>query len=205
MARRTNRVRWPWVLGAFAAMLLAVFAAAPVGRPAQAAAVPVVGVVDFYATEPVEGALGVVPEQFAADDLSAALARAGEGQVVVVPRAEVSNAEAALRWRGEDVLSFARLGALAQRLHADRLVVGWITLLSVGRTDGGPSPGSQYFGTVNLVVQIFDAAQGRLVWETKGAAVAEGIILALVLQDVLHQAVAPTVAPTLAALTAGGT
>lgn len=204
MPRWTTRVRCAWALGALVGMLLAGAGVAACGRAAQAAAVPVVGVVDFYAPQPIDGALGVVPERFSADDLSAALARAGEGRITVVPRGQVSAAEAALRWRGSDVLNFSRLGALAQRVGADRLVVGWITLFSFSPMDDASPPGGQYLGTVNLVVQVFDAAQGRLVWQTKGTALGEGIILGLVMQQVLHQALAPTVAPTLAALTGGG-
>jgi hypothetical protein len=205
MPRRRSGVRRRWAVGALIGLLFAAVGTAPQTRAAQAASVPVVGVVDFYATEPVEGALGVVPERFAADDLAAALGRAANGQISIVPRADVSKAEAALRWRENDVLSFARLGVLAQHLGADRLVVGWITLFSFGPMNDGEAPGGGYLGTVNLVIQVFDAAQGRLVWQTTGTALGQGIILGLVMQEVLHQAIAPTVAPTLAALLASGT
>ena len=202
MARWTQAVTWTNLSGAVMIVLLVAFEGASPVRAAPLA----VGVVDFYPGGTGGGGdLGVIPVQYVADDLSAALARSAAQQISVLPRAQVASEESALRWRGQDVLSFARLGELAERLHADRLVVGWITLLRVGRMDTNSPAGGQFMGYVNLVVQIFDRGQGRLVWETTGYGTGFGMLSYLVLEDTLHKGVATTVAPTLAALTGGGT
>jgi hypothetical protein len=190
-------------------VLLAALVALPIGlRPSAASAPPMlaVGVVDFYSPGYVPTIVGVIPEQFAADDLSAALAKAGP--VSMVQRPAMRQAEAALRWRAADALSFSRLADLAQRAHADRLVVGWVQHFAVGPDNGGdmgiPS-GGPFTGTATVVVQIFDPAQGRLVWQTSGNGWSQGMVLPLVVQDVLHQAIAPTVPRVVSALTGGGT
>jgi len=192
-----------------AAVLLAGLVGLPAGvRPSAAASPPAltVGVVDFYSPGYVPALVGVFPEQFAADDLSAALAKAGP--MSLVPRSVMRQAEAALRWRAADALSFSRLADLAQRAHADRLVVGWLQHFAVGPDNGGdvgiPS-GGPFMGTATVVVQVFDPAQGRLVWQTTGNGWSQGLILRLVVQDVLHQAIAPTVPRVVSELTGGGT
>jgi hypothetical protein len=84
---------------------------------------------------------GTSLERFAADDLSDQLVRAGAGRVVVAARRAIQQAEVSLGWRSDDPLRFDRLQALARAIGADRLVVGWITLLTVesgGSDDGGP-------------------------------------------------------------------
>jgi len=191
-------------------VLPAVFAVLPIGAPSHAAAapaVPAVGVVKFYAPWPVPAFVGVFPDQFATDDLSAALARAGAGQIAMVPPQAMRQAESALRWQGSDVLTYARLTDLAQRAHADLLVVGWIKLFAVGSDDGdrGIPSGGMFSGTATVVVQVFDPAQGRLVWETSGSGQSQGFVLSIVIQDILHRAIAPTVQPALSVLTGSGT
>ncbi len=175
---------------------------------AIAAGIPSVAVVDFYAISPVAGAVGIVPERFAADDLSAMLARAGAGQITVVPRQDVQQAQRELGWTTADVLRFARMGALAQRVHADRLAIGWIRELAAQR-DAGEGAGVQprgaaggTFASAAVHVQVFDAAQGRII----GGAEFRGYAPwrsgpATTIQDVLHRTLEPAVAPTLASLT----
>ena len=198
-----KRVRCRYLCGAGLIALLAAFGGA---SPVRAEGPLVVGVVDFYPGGTGGGGdLGVVPTRYVADDLSAVLAHAGAGQISVLPRAEVARAESALRWRGADVLSFARLGELAERVRADRLVVGWITVLSLDRMDTIATPGGQYLGAVSLVVQIFDPREGRLVWQTTGYGTGFGMLAYIVLEDTLRNGVDSTVAPTLHALTGAGT
>jgi len=156
-----------------AALGLAVVVAPPA---AGAAGGPLkVGVVDFYAPTPLPPFSGVFPERFLADDLTALLAREAGDRLVVIPRDAVERSEREMRWSEADVLHFARLRALASALGADRLVVGWIPLLSVdegsggggGRTsDGGGGPGITRVD-ISLVIQVFDAGQGRIVDEAR--------------------------------------
>jgi len=192
-------------------VLSGVSAVLPIGAPSHAAAAPVVptaGVVEFYAPSLVPAIVSVIPEEFATNDLSAALGRAGAGRIAMVPGPAMRQAEAALRWHASDVLTFARLADLAQRAHADLLVVGWIKQFGVGPDNGGdmgiPS-GGPFSGTATVVVQIFDPAQGRLVWQTSGSSWSHGMVLSLVIQDMLHRAIAPTVQPALSVLTGRGT
>ena len=165
---------------------------------AGAANVPVVAVADFYASTPVGSYEGMVPERFAADDLTAQLTAASAGQFALVPRVQVEQAETALHWRTEDVLRFGRLTALARAVGADELVVGWITMLSVetgghqtfppdGGGNGSPT------GDATVVVQVFSAAQGRVVAETRQWASTTGAVRALLAKGVLHEALRPTV------------
>jgi hypothetical protein len=143
--------------------------------PKVAAQVVKVGVVDFYAPTPLGAFSGVFPERLAADDLSALLGRVPAGALEVIPRATMQQAEGAMRWREPDVLRFDRLRALARAVAADRLVVGWIPLLQVESGGGGSVPISndgdgEGTALVNIVVQVFDEAQARLVGETRQSA-----------------------------------
>lgn len=154
----------------FAAVLGLAVALAPgaAGGPLK------VAVVDFYAPTPLTTFSGVFPERFLADDLTALLAREAGDRLVVIPRDAVQRSERETQWSGADVLHFDRLRALAGALGADRLVVGWIPLLSVdegsgngGRTsDGGGGPGITRID-ISLVIQVFDAGQGRIVNEAR--------------------------------------
>lgn len=171
---------------------------------AAGVAAPAVAVADFYAPTPVPAYAGLVPEQFAAADLSDMLARAGGGRLVPIPRATVQRAEADLRWHADDVLHFARLGALAQTLHADRLIVGWIVQFVVGHEPNGDIPlhgGGPITGGGVVVVQVYDAAEGRIVAETRGEGHGLGGLASLVAEETLHTALQPTIAPLLSTLT----
>lgn len=165
---------------------------------AGAANIPAVAVAEFYAPTPVGSFEGMVPERFAADDLSAQLVYAGAGRLALVPRARVEQAEASLRWHNEDALRFARLTALARAVGVNELVVGWITSLSVetgghqtfppdGGGNGAPT------GDATVVVQVFSAAQGRIVAETRQWASTTGFVRELLAERALHEALSPTV------------
>ena len=118
----------------------------------------------------------------------------------------MEQAEAQLDWQGGDVLHFERLRALAHAAKVDRLVVGWITLLVVSVGGGGkkmpPDGNGPPMGMSNLVLQVFDAAQGRIVSETRASGFAMGAGPSLLQQWVLHRALVPAVAPLVSALTA---
>ncbi len=198
-----TKVGWGTVVCVLA---MAVAATAP---EAIAAGIPNVAVVDFYAISPVGGAVGIIPERFAADDLSAMLARAGAGQITVVPRADVQQAQRELGWTTADVLRFARMGALAQRVHADRLAVGWIRELAAVR-DGGEGAGVQprgagsgTFASATVQVQVFDSVQGRIIAGAEFRGYAPKRDLPMTIREVLHRTLEPAVAPTLASLTGG--
>jgi hypothetical protein len=160
--------------------LLGVMAIAVALNPLTARAGPGgpirVGVVDFYAPTPLATFSGFFPERFAADDLSDLLARAAGDRLVMIPRDIVQRSEQAMRWRETDVLHFDRLRALAEAIGADRLVVGWIPGLSIegGGSNGPPPPGGDGNGfpaaDATLVIQVFDARQGRLVAEARSSA-----------------------------------
>jgi hypothetical protein len=164
---------------------------------AGAANAPVVAVADFYAPTPVGSYEGMVPERFAADDLTAQLAAASAGRLALVPRVQIEQAEAALRWQTEDALRFDRLTALARAVGADELVVGWITMLSVetgGHQTFPPDGGNgSPTGDATIVVQVFSAAQGRIVAETRHWASTTGFVRALLAKGVLHEALRPAV------------
>ncbi len=194
--------RWA---GCVLAILVAVTGLVP-QRTTAAAGIATLGVVDFYAVSPVEAVAGVIPQRTAADDLSSMLARASEGRFTVIPRAALQQAEAEVRWREADVLHFDRLRALAQRVNADRLVVGWLEM-SVGKGSGGDGAipraggGGEYDGFTSLVVQVFDASQGRIVAEVTGSAYAQGMIRPRVVEQVLHLALEPLAKSLLSSLT----
>lgn len=141
-------------------------AASPGGR---------VAVVDFYDVSTAR--LGDAPESFATDDLTASLAgpagpraaasRTGTGGIglTVIPRADAQAAESALGWREDDVLRFDRLKALAGALDADWLVISRITALNVQWAGDGP-----HENVASVVVQVFSAAGGRIIAETRQSA-----------------------------------
>lgn len=173
---------------------------APGSRALAAAtpAVPVVGVVDFYAATSLGSFEGGSLERFAADDLSGQLVRAGGGQMAVAPRRSVRQAEASLGWRTGDALRFDRLRALARATGADQLVVGWITLLTVdggGSDEGGP-PAAE----ASVVVQVFDAASGQIVSSVSANASTLLGTRTVMAERTLHVALSPTVAPLLVTL-----
>jgi hypothetical protein len=133
-----------------------------------------VAVALFYAPTPLAPVPELIPEEYASADMSARLAAASAG-LAVVPRAQVKAEENALHWREADVLRFARLGELAQAVGADRVVVGWIRQLALDRLGGngtnldigGGGGGGLIDGLAVVVVQVFDAPRGRIVYQTQ--------------------------------------
>lgn len=98
-----------------------------------------------------------------------------------------------MHWQTADVLHFDRLRALAKAVGADRLVVGWIPLFSVdvggGRAFPVPHDGNgQPTADANIVVQVFDPSEGRLVGETRQSGFALGITTWQVATGALHVA-----------------
>lgn len=187
------RARMLLVVAAAASFLSLVGATGPLP---EAGALPQgikVGVVDFYAPTPLGTFSGVSPERFAADDLSNLLARAAAGRLEVIPRVTMQRAEGAMRWRETDVLHFDRLRALARAVAADRLVVGRIPLLQVEAGGGGgvpipPDGNGPPTALVNLVVQVFDEAEARIVAEAHASADIIGATRPQLTEQVLHVA-----------------
>jgi hypothetical protein len=160
------------------------------------------GVSDFYAITPVAGASGVIPERTAADDLSALLAQSGDVRYTVIPRETVQHAEEELHWNEADVVHFARLQALARLVHADLLAVGWIEALSVsGSGDEVPRILNDRVmtGFTSLVLQLFDASQGRIVAEVRGTGYALGVVRGRIIEQTLHNALEPLAGSLLSA------
>jgi hypothetical protein len=189
-----SSVRTFIVVVAAAALLPLIPVAIPV--PQAGAQGIKVGVVDFYAPTPLGAFSGVFPERFAADDLSSLLSQAPAGRLELIPREAMRRAEGAMRWQETDVLHFDRLRALARAVAADRLVLGWIPLLQVEATGGGGVPvpddgGGPPTALVNLVLQVFDETQARVVAETRGSAeITMGISRSQLAVQVLHIALA---------------
>jgi len=169
-----------------------------------------VGVVDFYAPTLLAPFSGFFPERFAADDLTDLLARAGGDRLVMIPRDAVQRSEQEMRWGAADVLHFDRLRALADAFGADRLVVGWIPLLSVGGGGGGRirlhdgGDGSIPMAEISLVIQVFDARQGRLVDEARYSASDVGGTRSELAKRVINSALRPAIPALLDHLTAPG-
>jgi len=165
-----------------------------------------VGVVDFYAPTPLGAFSGLVPERFAAEEFSKMLSGAAAGRFVVIPRAVMGRAEAALNWRDGDVLHFDRLRALADASGADRLLVGWISHLVITTSGTGattpPDDSAPPMADASLVVQVFDAAQGRVVAQTQRSAYDIGGSRTILVERVLHHALEPALLPIVNALTA---
>jgi hypothetical protein len=202
-ARAEVAMRWRSVLSILAA---AVLLSAPAGPPAAAAPAALsVGVVNFYSPTPLTP-VGFSPEQYAADDLSALLS-AGQPPFIVIPRPTMVQAQAAMHWQEVDVLHYDRLRALATAVGAGRLVVGWIPLLVIHRGGNGFFPGGDgepSSADVNLVLQVFDTAQGRLVAERRFAASILGPpTRELVAKQVIDQALR-SAAPVMTGLVAAG-
>lgn len=179
------------------ALLLAVLTVAVLYWPKRTqAADQTVGVVLFYATSPLTTYSGVVPEEYASVRLSARLAAVAAGRVSIVPRDQIRAQELTLRWQEADVLRFARLGELARAAGASRLVVGWIRQFVIdhlggGRGNlsvGGGEGGGLTVGETVVTVQVFDAAQGRIVYQTEVTGHGMGAITLDVVQDMLDNA-----------------
>ena len=207
--RRSCR-RWPVTAFARAAVVitavLMVASSVPSagGAPARASGV---GVVDFYAAGSLPPVVGVVPEVLAADDLADLVARSGGGQVTVIPRATVRQAESALGWRGSDALRFARLRELARALDADVLLVGWIQRLDLDR---GTSSGKQGGGDIRMLtgfatvtVQVFDPRQTRVLAQVEQSTYEIGILSSRVAERLIRRVVEETVPSILSAIARG--
>jgi len=197
-----GRGRWGvaggWRGGARVALIAVVGLGGSAGGVAAASVS--VGVVDFYSPAPEAVLNAVVPSRAAADELTALLAgAAGAGGVAVVPRAAMERSEAAIRWQNQDALSFPRLGQLARAAGTDRLVVGWLPIVGTAGAGTMPPPGSADGEGLtpiiaDVVVQIFDADQGRIVAETRSSGVAiSGPAAGLGTLAVLRSALLPTV------------
>lgn len=173
-----------------AALAFTLAAALVLGLPARgpAATHPVAGVAEFYAVGTLPLFALTDPERYCADALTALAARAGADVLTVLPRAEMHRAEAALGWRTSDALSFGRLGALAQAVRADRLIVGWIK-----QAEAYPQSFFEFDGHAVLDTQVFDARQGRITWQREtegyGMAPARGLALEEALDNALARGV----------------
>lgn len=148
-----------------------------------------VAVPDFYAPGPLPPVEGIIPEEVAANDLTALLSRGAGSNVRVVPREAVRRAEAALRWHSSDVLRFARLGDLGRAVNAGRLVVGRIDRLELdqGGNGGGPGGSGRHFmsGFAVITVQVFDVAQGRIISQVQQSASELGVVRGQVVERLL--------------------
>jgi hypothetical protein len=182
------------VVLALAGMLLAGPAA-----PVRAADRPIIGVADFYSLGVLPIFLVTDPEQYAADVSAGLLVRAGGDALTVLPRGEVRAAERALGWRSRDALNFSRLEALAQALHADRILVGWISRATVYRQDFALFAGDAVINT-----QLFDARQGRIVWQRESFGSGLSGLPDFALQIALERAAARGVAAAVPAASAPG-
>jgi hypothetical protein len=98
-----------------------------------------------------------------------------------------------VKWQRQDALSFERLTRLAQVLGADRLVLGWITTLSIEGPQPMPDGNGPGVAQADVVVQIFDAGQDRVVAETRSSASTIGDMQEILVRSVLRDAVAPVV------------
>ena len=189
--RRRSTVR-SRVAVAVAALLPAL---APWAPPAVAAG-HTVAVALFYAPTPVTEYSGLIPEEYASEDMSAKLVAASAGRFSVVPRGQVRTQEGGLRWREWDALRFARLSELGRAAGADRVVVGWIESLVLDRFGGGGNNfdfggegGGVLAGLAVVTAQVFDVSQGRIVYQTKVAGHSFGTLPMLAVQNALDDAV----------------
>jgi hypothetical protein len=161
-----------------------------------------IGVVDFYAG-PLRPLEGLVPESLAADNLATIVAHSAGGQITVIPRATVRQAQSAIGWRGSDVLRFARLGELARTLDADLLLLGWINRLDLDRgSGGGGQRGARHMvtGFATVTVRVFDPRQGRVVSEVEQSAYEVGIVDTRVAERLIRRVVEATVPSILPAI-----
>jgi hypothetical protein len=149
-----------------------IIAAIVAGPSVSAAAVPpagrpIIAVAEFYSPGAMPLSVLSDTERYAADALTGLLVQSGGDAVTVLPRSEVATQERALRWVPQDALSYSRLEALAQALRADRLMLGWISRVSVYRVQF-----LLFNADAQLNMQMFDAHAGRIVWqhETLGSA-----------------------------------
>jgi hypothetical protein len=172
-------------------------AVAPIAPPAGVAAAlspkPAVGVLDFDAPPTVHSAGTVIPQQFAADDLSSQLGSTGENRFVMLPRNDVRQAQTALNWRGADTGSRQRLGALAERLHADKLVVGRITSYHLSSEGGWGGAARAFSGNTTVSVRVFDVHSRQWTWQTTASGHGRSSTMGQAARNLMRSAVTPTV------------
>jgi hypothetical protein len=140
-----------------------------IGPAAGAEPRPIIGIPDYYSIPAPPISVLLDAEPYAADVGSGDLIRAGGSAITVLPRTELRAAERKLAWRTHDALDFNRLQVLGQAIQADRLVVGWITRMTVYRQDF-----LLFASDAAVTTQVFDVRQGRVVWQrdTLGSAMA---------------------------------
>jgi curli biogenesis system outer membrane secretion channel CsgG len=193
-----------------AAVAVALLAAPGRWAPPAGAVDHTVAVALFYAPTPVTTYSGLIPEEYVSDDMSAKLVAASAGRFSVVPRAQVRTQEGGLRWRESDALRFARLSDLAHAAGADRVVVGWIESLVLDRLGGGGNDfdpgggegGGTLAGYAVVTAQVFDASQGRIVYQAKVTGHSYGPLPMLVIEGALDDAVRRAALQLAAPLTA---
>lgn len=183
-------------IGALVSMGLLATGLASISSPASVADAlslkPTVGVLDFDAPPTVNPAGTVIPQRFAADDLSSRLEAAAEDRFVMLARDDVRHAQAALNWRGADGLSRDRLSVLAERLHANKLVVGRITTYHLAH-EGGPGAARAFSGNATIAVRLFDVHTRQWIWQTTASGNGRASTTAQAARNVLRNAVMRTV------------
>lgn len=157
---RRRAPAWSIAAALLVAGALSAGPAASAPAPVAPADRPVVAVAEFYSPGALPIAVVTNLESYAADVLTSLLIRGGGGALTVLPRGEVFSTERSLGWHTQDALNYSRLGALAQALHADRLMLGWISRVSLFRQDI-----LLFNADAALNVQMFDARAGRIVWQ----------------------------------------
>jgi hypothetical protein len=161
---------------------------------------PAVGVLDFEAPATVHSAGTVIPQQFAGDDLSSQLGSAAEDRFVMLARTDVRQAQAALNWSGVDTDRRERLGALAERLHADKLVVGRITAYTSSPEGGGAGRIRGFSGNTTISVRVFDVHSRQWTWQTTASGQGRASTAGQAARNILRSAVTRTVSGLATAL-----
>jgi len=175
------RVRRWWWLGVFVVLLAGFRGSAAPASPLHAVAVP-----DFFLSGPTPSVSGTPPVQVAADELTAMLPNAAPGPLEVIPRRVVREAQASMRWRGQDALSTSRLAELATALHADHLFVGRIDRFVVERPSRVGT--SRWTVNTNLRLQVFQSAGRRFTSIGSGNGLGTGATQSSAIQQALRQA-----------------
>jgi hypothetical protein len=156
--------------------------------PIVASQVRSIAVLDFSTSGTMPSISGLTPGRFAADDLSQTLAGITHRLLTVIPRKTIRDAEASLNWQSADLLRFDRLAELARRVGADHLFVGRIESL-ITQTQGRSSLGGNMSrADASVRLQVFDAAQKRLLGSALGSGLGLGPSQQVAAQQALHQA-----------------
>ena len=167
---------------------------APLGSVADALSLkPAVGVLDFDAPATINSAGTVIPQHFAGDDLSSQLASAAENRFVMLARDSVRHAQVALNWRGVDTDRRERLGALAELVHADKLVVGRITTYNLENEGGGSGRTRGFTGSTTISVRVFDVHSRQWTWQTTASGQGRASSASQAARTIMRSAVTRTV------------